>query len=208
MQIAMRRSMLMVGVLVMAAGCQQPPKGESTGRVDITDTTRAERESHMVMPVALQEQADQVAAQLAADLAVVPEFNEGYRVTVVFGDIVNKTGIVPTSDFEAFRSQVRQNLMQSRAVMKNIRWIENRSRWEQARRREGGQGQDLLQEGSGGRTLNEAYTYFLNGEMYRVNRGGTGRDAVNMYMMSYNLTKMSDGEIIWSSSPYQVKQVR
>lgn len=201
MSSAVRVGMAVLVLAGLAAGGCAPPKGESTGRVDVTNTTKAERESRQVMPVALQEQADVVAGQLAADLSRVPEFNRGYRVTVIFGDINNKTGIVPTSDFEAFRAQVRQNLMQSDVARRHIKWVENRSRWEQLRRQEGS-------GGTGARDLNEEYTYFLNGDMYRVARGeGSGAD-VNLYSMGYNLTKMSDAEIIWSSPKYQIKQVR
>lgn len=186
---------------LLLSGCVPPPKGEGTGRVEVTDTTPAERNSREVLPTALQEQADQVATQLAADLSRVPELNEQVRSTIVFGDIVNKTGIVPTTDFEAFRAQVRQNLMQSRVVMNQIRWVEDRSRWEQLRRREGAQG-------PGSRDLNEDHTFFLNGEMYRVNRGNGGPGDINLYSMGYNLMRLSDGTIIWSSPKYQVKQIR
>jgi len=63
----------------------------------------------------------------------------------------------------------------------------------------------VLQEGSGGtRALNEDYTYFLNGEMYNVSRGGS----VNLYMMSFHLMGARDGDLVWESAPYEVKQVR
>jgi PBP1b-binding outer membrane lipoprotein LpoB len=191
---------------LLAAGCS-PPKGESTGRVESTDTTKAERRSSQVSITALTEQSDQVAEQLAADLNSVPEFNGSYRSTVVFGDIVNKTQIVPTSDFEAFRTKIRNRLMQSQSLRNKMAFVENRARVEELRRREGGGTQDLLQQGAGRtgvKPLNEEYTYFLNGEMYRVDRGS---GQVNLYSMSYNLTKMSTGEIIWTSPSYEVKQV-
>jgi hypothetical protein len=190
-----------IAVAGVLGGCAHPPRGENPGRVEVTDTTPAERASPQVQLTAQHEFSDRVAQQLAADLASIPSFQEGYRVTVVFGDIVNKTGIVPTSDFEAFRTRIRQKLMQSQMVLKNIRFVENRARLDSLRRMEEG-------EGVGGRTpLQLKYTYFLNGEMYRSNRQGAGMD-VNEYLMSYNLVNADSGEIVWTNAPYEVKQVR
>src|SRR3954465_3112376 len=80
------------------AGCAHPvpPRGENPGRVEVTDTTHAEKYDPQVQQTALHEFSDLVAQQLAADLQSVFGANQQYRVTVVFGDIVNKTGIVPT----------------------------------------------------------------------------------------------------------------
>lgn len=202
---------LRAGVMCVAAGAMgmlsacSPPKGEQTRRVEITDTTKAERRSPQVQPAALVEFSDQVAQQLVEDLVALPEFNSGTRVNVVFGDIVNKTGIVPTSDFEAFRSRVRQKLLQSSVARNRIRWIESRAKVEELRRQElGGAGSDVNQAGANGPTpLSPEYTYFLDGEMYRVVRGN---DEVNLYMMSFNLSNAQSRELVWSNSPYEVKQ--
>ena len=61
-------------------------------------------------------------------------------------------------------------------------------------------------EGSSGTTtpLNPGMTYFLNGEMYRVDRGD---QRVNLYMMSFNLSNAQSREMIWSNTPYEIKQV-
>ncbi|HYF14405.1 MAG TPA: hypothetical protein VD971_04950 [Phycisphaerales bacterium] len=194
-----------IGLVAVLAGCQQPPRGNTGGRIDPVRTTPAEMGDPRVLPTALFEFSDQVAQQLAADLKDVPELSGEYRATVVFGDIANKTGIVPTSDFEAFLKRTRQSLMQSRNVLRNVRFVENKARVDQLIRRESSSSQDLLQEGR--RTeradLNPDHTYFLNGEMYRVERGGS---AVNLYMLSCNLVRMSDGEIVWTNSPYEIKQ--
>lgn len=195
-----------VTCLFLLTACS-PPKGEPTGRAPSTDTTPAERRSAQVSITGLTEQSDLVAEQLMADLNSIPELNAGYRSTVVFGDIMNKTQIVPTSDFEAFRTKIRGRLLQSQALRNKVRFVESRAKVEELRRREGAGSSDLLQQGTatGVQPLNENYTYFLNGEMYRVDRGNS---AVNLYSMSYNLTSMSTGEIIWTSPSYEVKQVR
>ena len=188
-------------VCVVLLGCAQPPpKGKDPGRVEVTNTTPAERSSAEVQLTAQHEFSDLIAQQLAADFQKIPELNQGVRVTVVFGDIVNKTEVVPTTEFEAFRTRIRQKLMQSQMILKNIRFVENKARVNDLIAREG--------DGAPGRAaLNPKYTYFLNGEMYRSTRAGAGQE-VNEYQMSYNLTSMDSGEIIWTNSPYDVKQVR
>lgn len=202
-----------LAVMAGVSGCSSiPPSGSRGGRVEVTDTTAAEANSRQVLPTALVEFSDQVSQQLVADMQQIPELNGSYRVTVVFGDIANNTQVVPTTDFEAFRNRIRQKLMQSRTVLANVRFVENRARLESLRNREGvGAGQtDLLQQGTGGRSgpdaLDPAHTFFLNGDMYRVTRGS--QEQVNLYMLSFNLTNMQSGELIWTNSPYEIKQVR
>jgi len=191
---------VLAGVLVLGGCAAQAPRGEHNGRVETTDTTPAEKYSPEVQLTAQHEFTDQVAQQLAADLSQVPELNRGGRVTVVFGDIVNRTQIVPTSEFEGFRTRIRSKLMQSQNILKNVRFIENRARLESLRSRELG--------GDGARTssVDPASTFFLNGEMYRATRGA--REEVNEYLMSYDLMSADTGEIVWHSQQYAVKQVR
>jgi hypothetical protein len=187
-----------VGVVgMLAPGCNAPPRGEQNRRVDISDTTKAERRSAQVQPTALVEFSDQAAQQLVQDLVGLPEFNSGQRVNVVFGDIVNKTGIVPTSDFEAFRSRTRSKLLTSSVARGKVRWIENRARMDELRRREAGSDPGKSEE------LNWAATYFLNGEMYNVSR--VEGQAVYMYLLNWTLTHADSRELIWQNS-YEVKQ--
>jgi len=188
----------------LCSGCSAPPRGEPTGRADVYDTTPAERADRQILPSALAENSDQVAEQLAADLSNIPDMQQ-YRCTVVFGDLENKTGIVPTSDFEAFRQRTRQKLMQSGLVNNNIRFIENRARFESLQNKEnigsGGTDSDLAKA-----VRNPEYTYFLNGNMYRVSRGSS--ESVNLYEISWQLMRASDGSLAWSSAPYEIKQIR
>ena len=137
--------------------------------------------------------------QTLADVAESPHLHSGAdRATVVFGDIVNKTGIVPTSDFEAFRTRTRQKLMQSSYIRSRINFVENRARLENL--------QDRELVGSGRKPLDADRTFFLNGAMYRITRGNS--ESVNLYELSWELTRASDGSIVWSSAPYEIKQVR
>jgi hypothetical protein len=182
----------------LLSGCAQPPRGEPVGRADVYDTTPAERNSREILPAALAENSDQVAQHLAADMQQIPELNGADRATVVFGDIVNKTGIVPTTDFEAFRTRTRQKLMQSSYIRSRINFVENRARLENL--------QDRELVGSGRKPLDADRTFFLNGAMYRITRGNS--ESVNLYELSWELTRASDGSIVWSSAPYEIKQVR
>jgi hypothetical protein len=199
----MRNAVVTMGLVAgLLVGCSsQPPRGENTGRVEVTDNTPAEKSSREVQLTAQHEFSDRVAQQLAADLQQIPALmDHGFRNTVVFGDIVNKTGVVPTSEFEAFRMRIRGKLMQSQHTLRHIRFIENRARLDDLRRREGATG---LQSGA---EFDPRYTFFLNGEMYRATRGAY--EEVNEYLMSYTLTNMATGEIVWQNVPYEVKQVR
>jgi hypothetical protein len=190
-------------VVLPLVGCS-PPKGEPTGRADVTDTTPAERASPQVQPTALVEFSDQVVQQLVADMSTLPEFNQEQRVTLIFGDIANKTGIVPTSDFEAFRLRIRKNLMQSSFVRDRVRFVETRARVNEIMRRESAD--ETLPEG--GRIERDPLpadsTFVLNGDMYRVERGGH----VNLYSMGFTIVGYKVGDIVWESAPYEIKQVR
>lgn len=207
--VAVRRVLAAAGLVLSLslAGCT-PPVGQDNFRVEPTNTTRAERYDTRVTTTELTEFSDQVVAQLTEDLKAVPELNE-VRVTVVFGDLENKTGIVSTTDFEAFRSRIRQKLLQSRLVLQNIRFVESRSKIEALKRREQSRDRDLLQEGARTTTpeLNEEYTFFLNGEFYRVARDGVRSETSQYYGLSFNLMRMSNGELVWSSAPYESKRV-
>jgi hypothetical protein len=204
------RSLAVAGCSIVSlaalSGCQ-PPRGDGGGRADPAGTTRAERSDARVGTASLFEHSDLVAQQLAADLKNVPELNGEYRATIVFGDIENKTGIVSTSDFEAFRTRIRQRLMQSQNVLRNVRFVEKRARVDDVLQREMSKSGDLLQEGKRVETkdFNPQYTYFLNGQMYRVERGG---GTSNTYLMGYSLVSADSREIVWENTPYEVKQVR
>lgn len=189
----------------MLGACASPPRGNSGGRVPLGDSTRAEEGSRLVTTQELSEFRDEAAERFAQDIMELDEFQQ-YKSTIVFGDIVNKTGLVPTSDFEAFRTGLRAKLMDSRVLRNKVRWIESKARWEDLKKKELGDSNDLLQEGSSAgadRKLNPEYTYFLNAEMYRVARGG---DNVQMYSLTFNLMRASDSELVINKT-YESKRI-
>lgn len=198
-----------VGVLAVSGlllgGCSSPPMGNSGGRIPVGNSTRAEEGSRLVTTSELDEFRNDAAERFAQDIMELDEFQQ-YKSTIVFGDIVNKTGLVPTADFEAFRTGLRGKLMDSRVLRNKVRWIESKARWEDLKKKELGNSNDLLQEGPAAgadRKLNPEYTYFLNGEMYRISRGG---DEVQMYSLTFNLMKASDSEIVINKT-YESKRM-
>lgn len=199
-------AVFLAGSALLVGACASPPQGSSGGRIDPYTTTPAEAGSRLPSTTELGEFSDQVTQQLIGDLAQVPEFNE-FRGTIIFGDFENKTGIVPTTDFEAIRTKIRTQLMSTSVAKDRFRFVENRRRYEDLRKRELGSSdvvtEDRSQTAPGTRVTNDAHTYMLNGDMYRVARGG---ETVNAYYMSFNLMRLSDAELVWESRQYTSKR--
>jgi len=183
---------------VVLGGCAQPPRGSTGGRIDMGKTTDAERASPRILPGALIEFSDQVAQELAQDLAEVRTIRDApSRCTIIVGDINNKTQIVSSDEFEMTRSRIRNNLLQSQYVTDRLKFVENRARIDQLRQRE----MVLPQEGPvGPDAYDPQTTYALNGDFYRVHRGN-----VNQYYMEFQLVHFASNEIVFSER-YEVKQ--
>lgn len=201
-----RIGVIVVGAVVMA-GCEAPPpRGDSGGRVPVGSTTAGEASSGLMRTADLVEASDLVATGLARDVdAMVVEDFGGQRVTVVFGDIANKTSRMPTTDFEFVRDRIKSRLMDSRVVRDNAKFVENRARRESLRQRELGQTgetrigatSDLPQP-----AVNEEYFLFLNGTMYSVDRPDT-----RLYYLKFELMRSTTGETVFSRD-YEVKYGR
>ena len=184
---------LLAGML-LAAGCSSPPKGISGGRVDIARTTSAERDSAKVLPAALVEFSDQVAQRVVQDLAGIPEISQAGRpVTVIVGDIMNKTGIVSTNEFELVRSRIRNSLLQSEYARDQLEFVENRARMDSIRRRE------AVRPSEQG-AIDPETTFALNGDFYRIGRGSD-----NQYYMEFQLVHFKTNKIVFSDR-YDIKQ--
>ncbi len=196
------------GIFVLAMGCRSRPYGDSGGRVGIHTMTPGERNSNQMRIGDLASTSDTVAMSLGRDInRLVDEEFGGYRVMVVCGDIVNKSGTMPTSDFEYVRRRIRTKLGRSGLFRDNINFVESRARMERLNRREFGAGEeDLLQEGrSSGvaiKRISPDYTFYLNGDVYGIRRGGT-----NAYYITFALHRASDGGEVFSQD-YEVKYVR
>ncbi|QOI99771.1 MAG: hypothetical protein HRU70_04450 [Phycisphaeraceae bacterium] len=193
------RMMILAGAsaaIALFAGCAAQ-QGSDGGRIPSSESTRAERRSDQVTIQNLDEFADFVAQSVVLDLKDVPEISQSpKRATVIFGDIVNKTGNVPTTDLEAIRRRINQRVARSDVFREKARWVAERRAVESARAKEGPlEGSVVVDQGQ---TIFDPYhTYYLNFEVFRLNRGN-----VNDYKMSCTLMRHSDGTEVWVSPVY------
>ncbi len=195
--------MLSAVLLVAAAGCQTMPQGSSSGRIDTSRTTSAERNDARILPVGLMEFSDQVAQQFAQELGDLPEIGAGgIRSTIILGDINNKTQIVASDEFEMARSRIRNSLLSSRYVRGKVAWVENRARLASLAAREG---VGTVNNPAGPDAYDPRHTFTVNMDVYRLGRGQANQ--VNQYYLEAQLVSFQTNEIIFSNR-YEIKQVR
>lgn len=191
---------VLVGTLaaagLVATGCSAP-EGKSGGRVPISQMTEGERRTDQMRTADLAEASDQVAQAVAADIGRLAEQDFGdYRVTVMVGDIENTSQTMPTQDFEYVRDRIRNKLLSSAMVRDNVKFVEKRRRVEKLNEREFGGQEDVLQEGTGQPGIERPdvkYTFYLNGTSRGIHRGDT-----HLLTIAFELTRASDGEIVFS----------
>lgn len=189
-----------LAVLVLGAGCAapQPPPSNAYGpRLDPATTTRGEAGQREILPVGWLEFADSASQQLVGDLSRLEEFNGPYRVTIIFGDIINKTQVLSTAEFEQFRTNFRGALVNSKTFADKAVFRTERARMESIRDRELTQGSSS----PGLKPLNEEYTYILQGEMYATLRSDSA-----LYSLTFQLVNFASGEGVWQNLPYNFKQ--
>lgn len=174
--------------LAALGGCQTPPPtGSGSGRVPVGWSTPAEAGDARPLPDDLIAFSDDWSQSLMRDLADLPEFAPGpERVTIVYGDIQNKTDYVSSEEFELVRERIKDNLLTSRTFRERFRFIIGRAQLEELRAREVGD------PGVGVR-FDERSTYLLNGSMFRIGRGDT-----QTYYFNFELVNFGDGTIVWS----------
>ena len=186
-----RALLAVVAVLGLGAGC------ETAGRIDPSVTTKAELKSRQVLPVALVEFSDWVPQQLTKDLVDIPLIRDaGQRVTVLMGDLNNKTANISSDEFELVRSRIRNSLLQSSYVRDRIKFVQSNARMEYLRQQERGLGAAQSPDHDPGTT------FALNGDFYRITRGDT-----NQYYLEFQLVHFQTNEIVFSKR-YDVKQTR
>ena len=189
-------ALTMLSAVLASLGCSGP-----RGRVDPYETTRAEKGSSQVLPVALLEFADQVPERLTQDLYDLPMIRENTgRVLVLLGDFDNRTRNVPTSDFELAAQRIRNRLINSELASGKLRFTEKRRRIERLADEEMVQNADGTPVGAP--AYDAATTYVLTGDFDRLNRGDT-----NLYYMQFQLVNAGNNEIVFSDS-YEVKQTK
>ena len=195
--IRVRSGPLVLAVMVVAGiGCQNEP----IGRIETSQTTRAEKASTQVLPIAYSEFSDQAAQEVVQGLLSDPDIQAmPGKVTVIVGDIENNARSVSTREFEYLISRFRSNLIRSSAARAKLRFVEGRRRMQRLADREG-----VIDPNTGGVAQPEGYrgdtALFLNGTMQQVYRGPT-----NEYFLEMQLTNPLSNEILWTSV-YNIKQ--
>lgn len=189
----------LAALVLPLAGCFGPPHGEASGRRDVTDTTGAEQASPKILPVALIEFSDQAPRELVRDLNNIPRIRDTQGpVTIIMGDINNRTRIVSSDDFEVAARRLRNNLINSDFAQSKMTFVERRQRMERLADRESVASEGLLASPP---DYDPQLTYALNGDFYRVARGDT-----NLYYMEFQLVSFATNEIVFSNR-YDLKQV-
>ncbi|GEM_PF-896401 len=197
----LRVSLALAGVVsaLGLTGCSTPPLGDRTGRVEPGRTTEAEQRSGQVYISDLDDATEKMSMKFIADLngrLAESDFRingEQQKVTIVFGDITNKSGSMPSSDIEAIRSNFQSNLMESEDLRARCRFVRDKANFERLRSTEFGPGPtNPTTPGTGVRALDQRFTYFLNSEIYGINRGSTRQFTIN-----FSLMRASDGEEVW-----------
>jgi len=195
-------------VLSFIVGCGAP-KGDPGGRVEVHRTTPAERRAPGMVVADMASASDQIAQSLISDLngIVEKQFRDpSVRAWVVFGAIENKSYTMPRTDFEYIRELVKDKLQKSALWRDNIKFVAQRKAVEQQNREEFDEDdRDPLQREPGREGVerpSKEHMYYLNGKAYGVLRGST-----EDYYLSFNLTRASDGEEIFSHS-YEMKYTK
>jgi hypothetical protein len=183
-----------LAALLLLGACQEDT---STYRRDPYGSTPAEGNSPEILPNSLMEFSDQFPQRLVQRLAAIPEIaNSSKPVTVIMGDLNNKTQIVSSNDFEMVQHRIRANLVNSDFVSKHMIFVENRARMGALAGREG-----VGTPGTSGPPPYDPETTFtLNGDFYRIARGDT-----SLYYMEYTLVNFKSNRLVFSDQ-YPSKQ--
>lgn len=187
-------------------GCGEKTKGLSSGRVEIHTATSAEVNSGKILIGDLATASSKIAQDFIQDLNRIVEEEWGeYRVTLIIGDINNETSgrsRVSTNEFEYVQSKIISKLTNSKSFRDNVKVTQKNTRIERLKNREKMNKGNLLDSGSSDNTVErpaDEYVYFLNSDMYTINRGST-----SLYYLRFTVDSAHDGAIIFSDE-YEVK---
>jgi len=201
--------MMVFGSLALV-GCQKtsPPR-----RVPPGETTDAELNDRRQLPVSLVEFQEAAANDLLQQLPDVRGIADSPdRVTILLGDINNKTSLVSTADYEFVVSGIRSRLIRARATRDKLKFVEKRRRVEnlaaQARvpppPAPPAAGSEEIRWGGGSYYVPDYQadeTFGLLMDVYRIGRGNT-----NLYRIEVMLVSFATNEIVYSYEQ-QMKQV-
>lgn len=180
-------SLLIITTVALGLGCESTPnRGDSGGRTDPYGSTDADRNSNQASFPALLEFSDQVAAQLVQDLMKIPGIRESEtQVILELGGISNKTR-TPSTDFEIIQRRVRNQLLKSDYVLKNVAIVENRQRLDREIDR-------IANDQEGTNIYDPSSTYVLLGDFMEANRGGK-----RYYYFDFTLTELKSRRVVFN----------
>ncbi|MCC5828541.1 MAG: hypothetical protein JJU36_03755 [Phycisphaeraceae bacterium] len=186
-----RGLLIVLALALTAGGCRQEKPRLESGEI-----SRYETRDPRPLPVIYDEFAEQLAQDFAQDMSTI-KGREGInsRVTIAFGDIVNKTGNVSSSEFEMIRNSMRTRLTQSEMVQREVRFVENRARMNALIRTETGQTAEVDR-------IDLDNAWVLNMDVLRASRG-----RFNEYQAYVRLVDFRTGTILFERQ-YQSRQVR
>jgi len=190
-----------LAVLVAVSGCSQ------ARRVPTGETTRDELNDKRQLPVSFAEFEQGAVADLLQEVPVMRRVSDtAGGVTILLGDINNKTGITSTSDYEFVMSGIRSRLIRAQATREKLHFVEKRRRVEDLAIQERvatapaqGDAQSEEIRWGGGSYYVPDYdadrTYGLFMDVYRVGRGDT-----NLYRMELQVVSLATNDILYSYS--------
>lgn len=202
-------TVLMMSLLVGLAGC----KGTDSRRVPTGETTRPELDDKRQLPVSLIEFREQASADILQALPTARGISDTpERVTILLGDINNKTTSMSTNDYEYVVSGVRSNLIRSQAARNKLKFVEERRRVENIAAKErvatdpapaAAQGEEIKWGGGSYYVpdYDAATTYGMLMDVYEIRRGKTG-----LYYIEMQLVSFATNEIVYSFQT-ETKQV-
>jgi len=182
-----------------SGGCQSTaePIGTRAGRIDPYQSTKADRRSRRASIPAMLAFSDQVAEDLAIQLADIPQIAEAQQRQILeLGSIDNKTR-TPTTDFMQIQRRLRSKLIKSQLVRDRFKIVESRQRMDQELARVQGPQEIEPQESTspqGTTRYDAATTYVLQGDFYESIRGPR-----RQYYFNFKLTNLQTREIIFDS---------
>lgn len=193
-------------LLLVLTACANPR------RITTGETTDAELRDPRQLPVTMTEFQEAAANDLLQRLSTMPELSTtNGPVTILIGDINNKTSMVPTSDYEYVVSGVRSRLINAAATRQKLRFVEKRFRVENLAAQERvasdpappAADAEAIKWGGGqfyvpDYRADSTYGLFMN--VYQINRGPT-----NLYRMEMSLVLIGNNRIVYSYAS-EVKQ--
>ncbi|MEM9109469.1 MAG: hypothetical protein AAGC72_05545 [Planctomycetota bacterium] len=194
-------TLLSASLIAGVVGCS----GTDSRRVPVGETTRPELDDKRQLPVSLAEFQEGAASDILQALPTVRGISDTpERVTILLGDINNKTSSVSTNDYEYVASGIRSRLIRAQATRDKLKFVEKRRRVENIAANErvatgpapaAAQGEEIAWGGGSYYVpdYDASTTYGMFMDVYEIRRGKTG-----LYYIEAQLVSFATNEIVYS----------